>query len=330
VAVTQEDVNWCYSSLLDRAPESVEVVQRHMASAKDFRTLVLNFVNSPEHKKRALIPALVPLDRGAMDVQVAVSAAELSQLKDRVRKAWSHLGAVRPHYSVLTDKQFLPESINEEAVQRFYTSGAAEVLTIQSILKRHAFANPESKTCIEYGCGLGRVTLALAKMFKEVHAYDISANHLELAARRAADARIGNIAFSLCAGEQIIGDLEVCDFFYSRIVFQHNPPPLIFELIAASLNSLGERGIAIFQVPTYMEGYSFRIAEYLARPHHLDMEMHCIPQQEVFSLIAEANCSVLEVREDKNADRPGEWISNTFVAQRLPGRRRAVSKPPGR
>jgi SAM-dependent methyltransferase len=323
VAVTQEEVNWCYDAILGRSPESADVVQRHASTAKDFRSLVLNFFNSAEYRIKHSLPILVPLDRGAMDVQTAASATQLALLKDRIRTAWSHLGAVRPHYSVLTNKQFLPESIDEEAIERFYASGLAEALTIESILSRHGFADPESKVCVEYGCGLGRVTLALAKMFKSVQAYDISANHLELAGRRAADAKIGNIVFHLCCADRVIENLKACDFFYSRIVLQHNPPPVIRELIVAALNSLRERGIAIFQVPTYMEGYSFRIDDYLAKPQLLNMEMHCIPQQDVFPLIAEAQCTVLEVREDRTS-RLGEWISNTFVVQRLAGRRRTA------
>jgi hypothetical protein len=92
-------------------------------------------------------------------------------------------------------------------------------------------------------------------------------------------------------------------------------------LIGAALRSLRAGGIAIFQVPTYQEGYSFRIKDYLAQPPTLDMEMHCIPQHVVFSLIAEEHCKILEVREDGWIGR-GHSISNTFVVQRLSGHRR--------
>jgi hypothetical protein len=166
------------------------------------------------------------------------------------------------------------------------------------------------------------VTLALATIFKKVHGYDISSNHLAMAQKRASDKGIHNVKFHLCSPDRI-KDLEDCDFFYSRIVFQHNPPPLIRDLIRASLKSLRAGAFGIFQVPTYMTGYSFRIKEYLASPRKLDLEMHCIPQSEVFSLIAEAHCKLLEVREDGSIGLLGRWLSNTFVVQRLarPARR---------
>ena len=47
------------------------------------------------------------------------------------------------------------------------------------------------------------------------------------------------------------------------------------------------------------------------------MEMHCIPQQAVFSLIAAAGCEALEVREDNSVGWSGRWISNTFVIRKL-------------
>jgi hypothetical protein len=107
-----------------------------------------------------------------------------------------------------------------------------------------------------------------------------------------------------------------CDFFYSRIVFQHNPPPLIRILIKAGLGALRQQGIAIFQVPTYASGYTFHVQDYLSTDSNADMEMHRIPQPEIFSLIVNTGCRVMEVREDNCIGRQGSWISNTFIVKR--------------
>jgi hypothetical protein len=149
-----------------------------------------------------------------------------------------------------------------------------------------------------------------------VHAYDISSNHIALAQRRASDLSVGNVRFHLCSVDVGHQELEPCDFFYSCIVFQHNPPPIIRAMIASSLRSLRSGGMAIFQVPTFKSGYAFRLQDYLAKAPQFDMEMHCIPQQAVFALIAAANCRVLEVREDDSIGNHGGWISNTFIVQR--------------
>jgi hypothetical protein len=49
---------------------------------------------------------------------------------------------------------YLPQFINKDSIDRFYASGAREGATITEILRRHGFCHPETKICVEYGCGL--------------------------------------------------------------------------------------------------------------------------------------------------------------------------------
>jgi SAM-dependent methyltransferase len=312
--VTQEDVAWCYRSILRREAESEAVLQR-LATTVDFRELIIKFISSVEFQQRSKTPMPVPLDRPPMQVELDASPTELHRLKDRIREAWTHMGATRPHHSVLSGDNYLPKNIDQKAIASFMASGAREALIINSILARHNFGLALSKTCVEYGCGLGRVTIPIANMFKKVYAYDISPTHLISAEASAEDSGACNIEFRPISTETT-KPLEECDFFYSRIVFQHNPPPIIRELIATSLRCLRPGGVAIFQVPTYATGYSFRVSDYLSKDQYLDMEMHCIPQSAVFSLIANAGCHLLEVDEDNAIGRFGSWISNTFVIRR--------------
>ena len=315
MAITDDDVIWCYRSLLGRAPESQEAVQSIAGEANDFRSLVRLFLRSPEYQEKTS-RALLPLSQGEMDVDVSASAAQLLRLQERIRTAWTHLGKSRPHHSVLTADEFLAESINEQSIELFYQSGGVEAATIDAMLKRHGFSDAKARTCVEYGCGLGRVTFPLAQRFKMVHAYDISSNHIALAQQRALELGIVNVQFHLSAVDVGYQKLEPCDFFLSCIVFQHNPPPIIRAMISSSLRSLRPGGMAIFQVPTFAVGYTFRLQDYLATPQHFDMEMHCIPQQSVFALIADEGCRVLEVREDNRVGNHGDWISNTFIVRR--------------
>jgi SAM-dependent methyltransferase len=312
--VTQEDVAWCYRSILRREAESEAVLQR-LTTTDDFRELVIKFINSVEFRQKSKTPMLVPPDRPAMRVELDASPAELNRLRDRVREAWTHMGATRPHHSVLSRDDYLPKNINQKAIESFMASGNREALIIKAILERHNFELAHSKTCVEYGCGLGRVTIPIANMFNKIDAYDISPTHLTWAEAYAKAAGVCNIEFRPISA-QTTKPLEECDFFYSRIVFQHNPPPIIRELIATSLRCLRPGGVAVFQVPTYAPGYSFRVSDYLSKDQHLDMEMHCIPQPSVFSLIADAGCHLLEVDDDNAIGRFGSWISNTFVIRR--------------
>jgi SAM-dependent methyltransferase len=321
MTVTTDDVVWCYRSILGREPEAQRVIERHLSAASEWRSLVLRFIRSSEHinKQGAKVPLpLVPFGGPAMHVDLSASASEISQLRERIREAWMHMGITRPYQSVLSAPDYAPQNLTAESIKRFFDSGTEEASTIHKVLVRNGFDDCKSKSCVEFGCGLGRVTFALAKMFDKIHAYDISPTHLESAKRRAHEFGINNIEFHLHDDDALNEPLSECDFFYSQLVFQHNPPPIMRMLVKKGLASLRQDGIAIFQLPTYGLTYNFHLQEYLASRRQLDMEMHCLPQYEVFTVIAEARCQVLEVREDNAIAKSGRWISNKFVVKKRP------------
>jgi SAM-dependent methyltransferase len=183
------------------------------------------------------------------------------------------------------------------------------------LLRQCGFGDPASKTCVEFGCGLGRVTIPLSRGFGTVHGYDISARHLALARQRGEAVGCGNIRLHYC-GDGKLAPLADCDFFYSRLVFQHNPPPVMRELVRLALASLRPSGIAIFELPVYLSGYRFSIGTYLSTSGKDLMEMHCLPQREVFSLVEAAGCSLTEVREDRTVEIRQECLGNYFVIGR--------------
>jgi SAM-dependent methyltransferase len=299
---TVEDLlNWCL-----RSPEFAARWQRFIATYVGPQA-------APAPGQSAVPLRYVPLDAAVMHVECHASTSELAELIHRIGEAWTSMGSTRPYHSVLSAENFLPENINKEATDAFWASGSKEVARVQSMLMKHGFDSTTSKICVEYGCGVGRVTSPLARTFKEVYAYDVSTTHLEIARARAVHS---NIEFFLCTHDIFRTGLKNCDFFYSNIVFQHNPPPLILKVISLALEALRPGGIAVFQVPTYGLGYSFSIREYLDSPKHNDMEMHALPQPEIFALIAAASCELREVREDGHIGRIGQWISNTFVVRR--------------
>ena len=108
-------------------------------------------------------------------------------------------------------------------------------------------------------------------------------------------------------------DFEPCDVFYSRLVLQHNPPPIIGEVIRRLIRSLRRGGVGVVQVPTYRVGYRFSTSETLCSPIKLDMDMHCYPQASLFSLIANEGARLVQVRDDDAPGRPDLFVSNTFV-----------------
>ena len=82
------------------------------------------------------------------------------------------------------------------------------------------------------------------------------------------------------------------------------------------LKALNPGGIALFQVPTFKIGYEFDISKYLSEDHELDMQMHCIPQNNIFDAIFKNSCKLLEVREENSIGMLGEAISNLFIVMK--------------
>jgi SAM-dependent methyltransferase len=202
----------------------------------------------------------------------------------------------------------------ETAVDEFWASGEQAASAVDATLQRCQFQIDATAICVEYGCGVGRVTIPLSHRFSHVHAYDISENHLKIAQARSHELKRKNITFHL-RSEDVTNALQKYDVFYSALVFQHNPPPTIMELIRSSLRALKQDGIAIFQLVTYELGYKFRLHQYLAAPQILDMEIRTVPQPAVFALIAAEKCSVLEVPES-NVARPDQRLPNIFVVRK--------------
>jgi SAM-dependent methyltransferase len=249
-----------------------------------------------------------------LSIDANASTEQLAHCFAKVKAAWEHLGQTRAHHSVLTDEDFLPENFAGSA-DRFWASGDEEVSVAESMLARHGRGDVSGMSVIEYGCGVGRLSTAFGKRFKHADCFDISEPHLEYARKRAIEVNAKRVSFHRAVMEAGFG-LQSCDFFYSSIVFQHNPPPLIVELIRSALRSLRSNGIAMFQVPTYIAGYHFDLRKWLKTDHDLDMQMHCIPQAIVYSLVRQEGCTLLEVRENGAAGRPDLILSNVFVVEK--------------
>jgi SAM-dependent methyltransferase len=315
MSVSREEVIFAYRLLLDRMPESELAIQSH-TRAENLQKLLDGFIRSPEflNKAHGFGVARLPLNVPSIEVDTDASDTDVAACLAKIRAAWTHLGTLKPHFSVLTEARYLPENIAHSA-EEFWASGEVESENVKDVCQRFGLSALAAGTCVEFGCGVGRVTMGLARLFGSVHGYDISATHLEHAVNRARTTQTKNIIFHLCA-DNVLENLAACDLFYSAIVFQHNPPVVIGRLIRNALKSLKNNGLAIFQVPTYALGYRFKTSEWLAAEHILDMQMHCFPQANIFNIATEAGCRVLEVREDEWAGPGNQRLSNTFVIRK--------------
>jgi SAM-dependent methyltransferase len=244
-------------------------------------------------------------------VDTSADADELRQLWERVRRAWESLGNERLFHSVLTEDRYLPLQFDDSAAE-FWQSGQVEARDLAAYLAGLGLAQLEDSVVLEFGCGVGRVAIPLATIARKVVAFDISDRHLEFASKRAASLGCDNLRF-VAIGDGVPADFEPCDVFYSRLVLQHNPPPIIGHVIRTLIRSLRRGGVGVLQVPTYSIGYRFSTSEALRSPIKLDMDMHCYPQDSLLGLIADEGAQIVQVRDDNAPGRQDLFVSNTFV-----------------
>jgi SAM-dependent methyltransferase len=246
-----------------------------------------------------------------MQVEWECRGGQAGQLSERVVTTWESLGSVMPHWSVLTADQFLPANI-EANEEDFFGSGEHDVEVFLATIRRMGRDPREFKVAHEFGCGLGRLTNHLATRFERVIACDASRPHLDIA--RARSWKIGrtNIDYRL-ARLPSFGMEEPFDLWFSIIVLQHNPPPIMALILRRALSLLRPGGLAVFQIPTYAPGYRFDISEYLASAvPPSGIEMHFLPQSAVFKVARGAGCAVLEVTHNgMTGDQ--RFLSNSMV-----------------
>jgi 2-polyprenyl-3-methyl-5-hydroxy-6-metoxy-1,4-benzoquinol methylase len=208
--------------------------------------------------------------------------------------------------------EFLPAAIEANRGE-FTASGVEDAERLLAGLHRHGRVAADFAHVCDFGCGVGRVTIPLAGLFERVTACDVSASHLTVARLDAARAGVRNVVFSLVNSVDF-GMVAPFDLWFSTLVLQHNPAPVMVLILRRMFALLAPGGVAVFQVPTYVAGYRFSAAEYLRTPApELGLEIHVIPQPVVFALAHAAGCVALELREDGAIWPPSLAISNTFM-----------------
>jgi len=134
--------------------------------------------------------------------------------------------------------------------EEFFASGertvAEEILTDMGNICQGKV--PGEMRVLEIGCGAGRVTRALAKLFGEVHAVDVSGEMVRLATEALRDFPKVLVYQNNGKDLAVVPNLQF-DFAFSSIVFQHIPSREIIENYVGEVQRLlRPGGLFKFQV----------------------------------------------------------------------------------
>jgi SAM-dependent methyltransferase len=310
-----------YRAILRRDPDPAGMdLYTAMLEQQGLRRVIESFLASEEYRGALSLkgPNLELNWRPKMSIQLDLSDTQLDQLWDHVSQVWTGLGTSDPFWSVLTGERYRRANMSDTAmVEEFYASGIMDLHYLRAFLNRADLALTPDMVVAEYGCGLGRVTSFLARVTGHVLAFDISASHLEVARRRMEQEAIANVEFVHVIGQSSLARLKAIDLFFSIIVLQHNPPPVILGILKAAFAGLRPGGLAFFQVPTYASGYTFELERFMENEGRAkSMEMHFVPQINILRLAKAHGMQPMEIREDHLVGNYERWLSSTFLMRK--------------
>jgi cyclopropane fatty-acyl-phospholipid synthase-like methyltransferase len=242
--------------------------------------------------------------------------------EDRYLKQWDHLGSSDPYWAVLTVEDKKNNKWNHDA---FFLQGEGETLDVFKQLENLGVTSKPG-TALDFGCGVGRISRALATRFEHVLAVDFSPSMLSEARR--VNSEFHNIEYLQNAPSNLdVLNGRKVDFLYSVIVLQHMPKKRQIQFIKCFSESLNDGGILIFQTPsrrvlTKFSGilrtiFPTRLWNFLRTVmgrSDTDMEVHSLHRRKVTKVLAESGMELLNVQQD---NWPGpKFVSFTYYARR--------------
>ena len=164
---------------------------------------------------------------------------------EQARLDWERLGEADPMWAILSDPDLAGNRWDPEA---FFSTGVREVE--QNLRHLHALGlDVERDRCLDFGCGIGRLTQALCDHFDRGDGVDVAASMVQRA-------RSLNRCGARCQYHvNQRGDLRLFEdaeftFVLSLITLQHIEPLHSKRYLAEFMRVLRPGGVALFQIPS--------------------------------------------------------------------------------
>jgi ubiquinone/menaquinone biosynthesis C-methylase UbiE len=234
----------------------------------------------------------------------------------RTRRTWDALGSKDALWAILT----VPGKRGGRwDIDEFFAWGRDEIRKVLDDLSDLGVEIGRQRA-LDFGCGVGRLTRALADHFDEAHGVDIAPSMI----RRAEDLNAGvegcRFHLNTTADLAVFPD-DHFDLVYSNITLQHIEPRYSRRYLAEFVRVARPGGAVVFQLPTEraaprgdpgggtlkrtvrgltpepaLEWYrSARRA--LPTSRHV-IEMHAVPEREVRAVLEQHGAQVVDARPD--------------------------------
>ncbi len=158
---------------------------------------------------------------------------------------WEKVGKSEPYWGVLTFEKYKRKNLTFTSRQEFFRSGEEYVKHLFEIISLHFDKDFHPSLGIDFGCGVGRITIPLSKRCKEVIGIDVSMSMIEEAKRNCVFFNATNVRF----GNDLSKIKQKADFVVTALVLQHVESEKGLQLFGSLIDLLNPTGIACIEVP---------------------------------------------------------------------------------
>jgi SAM-dependent methyltransferase len=156
-----------------------------------------------------------------------------------LRDGWDHAARTNAMVNICTSQA-------EWKAEDFFAHGRAEV---DRVIENLRDILPEREHALDFGCGVGRLSQALARHFYRVTGVDISGEMVDQARKLLPEGE--RVKYAAIPSDNPILPIRMgtFDLVYTTIVLQHMPHDLQRAYLREFLRVLKPEGIASFQLP---------------------------------------------------------------------------------
>lgn len=146
-----------------------------------------------------------------------MAAEDLAHLASKMRTEWDQRARENARFYVNT-------ASTEWSDEEFFGTGQLNIeqYILTDMINICQGKAPEQMNVLEIGCGAGRLTRALARLFGHVHAVDVSPEMIQVARSKLASYPNIHLYNNNGVDLSVLPDV-IFDFAFSYIVFQHIP-----------------------------------------------------------------------------------------------------------
>jgi SAM-dependent methyltransferase len=168
---------------------------------------------------------------------------------------WKLIAETDPYWGVISVDEFKGQELKEEAVERFFAGGESSIANLFAFINKYLAIELAPKRSLDFGCGVGRLLIPIARRSGEAVGVDIAPRMLELAKGHCERLGVDN-------AEVVLGDDDLSrvtgkfDFINTYIVMQHIPPERGYQIMNRLIDLLEVGGVISLQL-TFAKSRSF-------------------------------------------------------------------------